>query len=134
MKNSRFIIFDKIHVEDARNHAHHRQRDTARTATNDTSLESAQKVKKLYWRTSAIGAVVTPRDAREDENSRFLLLFSKSRVYYVAYFSFVSHVTAGDDLVRFIPDVVLDDDLRRARETESHSERRRCRCFLALIL
>ena len=76
------IIFDTIHVEDARNHVHHRRRDTARTATNDTSLESAQKVKKIYPRTSAIGAVVTPRDARKDENSRFLLFFSKSPVLF----------------------------------------------------
>ena len=40
--------------------------------------KACKKLKKIYSRTSAIGAVVTPRDARKDENSRFLL--SKSLV------------------------------------------------------
>ena len=35
------IIFEKIHVEDARNHAHHRRRGTARLTTNEAALESA---------------------------------------------------------------------------------------------
>ena len=63
MKNSRVIIFDKIHVEDARNHAHHRRRDTEQTATNDTSLESAQKLKK-YTREPAQSARSSRRETR----------------------------------------------------------------------
>ena len=38
---SQVIIFEKRHVEDARNHARHRRRDTARLTTNETALESA---------------------------------------------------------------------------------------------
>ena len=74
MKNSRFIIFDKIHVEDARNHAHHRRRATARMATNDTSLESAQKVKK-YTRESALSARSSRRETR-----------AKTKIHVFCYF------------------------------------------------
>ena len=35
------IIFEKIYVEDARNHGRRRRRDTARLTTNETALESA---------------------------------------------------------------------------------------------
>ena len=38
---SQVIIFEKIHVEDARNHAHHRRRNTSRMTTNEASLENA---------------------------------------------------------------------------------------------
>ena len=37
---SEVIIFEKIHVEDARNHARHRRRDTGRLTTNEVVLES----------------------------------------------------------------------------------------------
>ena len=41
---------------------------------------------KIYSRTSAIGAVATPRDVREDENSRFLLFFSENTGIVITYF------------------------------------------------
>jgi len=36
-------------------------------------IGKCEKSYKRYSRTSAIAVVATPRDAREDENSRFLL-------------------------------------------------------------
>lgn len=38
---SEVTLFEKIHVEDVRNHSHHRRRDTLRLTMNEVALESA---------------------------------------------------------------------------------------------
>ena len=79
------IIFDTIHVEDARNHVHHRRRDTARTATNDTSLESAQKVKK-YTREPALSARSSRRETRAKMKIHVFCYSIRTHRYCFPYF------------------------------------------------
>ena len=75
-----FIIFEQIYVEDANS----RTLPATRFCTDGDEQEvvgKRVKSSKVYSRASAIGAVVTPRDVREEENSRFLLFFPKIPVH-----------------------------------------------------